>query len=74
MGHATEQELDKNGRLLLPQVLRHYAGLQKLVMLVGQGKKFEIWAEARWNNERAIWLDKPMASEELPSEIQLLSL
>src|SRR5579863_5520761 len=41
IGHATETELDSNGRILLPPLLREYADLTKTAMLVGQGKKFE---------------------------------
>src|SRR5688572_30585726 len=48
IGHATEVEIDKQGRILLPAELREYAALQKNIMLVGQGKKFEIWDEAYW--------------------------
>jgi len=43
IGHATEAELDSHGRILLPPLLREYAGLSKHAMLVGQGKKFELW-------------------------------
>ncbi|MGL5285556.1 MraZ protein [Aeromonas sp. RU39B] len=48
LGHASECELDNNGRLLLPAPLRLHAGLDKKVMLVGQLNKFELWDEARW--------------------------
>ena len=41
-------EIDKQGRLLIPQSLRDYANLQKDVILVGEGKKIEIWAKERW--------------------------
>jgi MraZ protein len=40
--------VDKQGRLLIPQTLRDYANLQKDVVLVGEGKKIEIWAKERW--------------------------
>ncbi len=75
VGHATEAELDSNGRILLPQPLREYAGLQKSIMLVGQGKKFEIWDEARWNETREGWLETGLGdTESLPIELQSLSL
>ena len=48
IGHATDLELDGNGRLLLPALLREHAGLDKKLTLVGQGNKIEIWDEARW--------------------------
>lgn len=75
IGHATEVELDGNGRILLPQLLREYAGLDKVVILAGQGKKFEIWNEQRWNAERDGWLDAGLNElTELPAELQSLSL
>ncbi len=48
IGHATDLELDGNGRILLPGPLREYCGLEKLLVLVGQGNKIEIWARDLW--------------------------
>ena len=39
IGHATDLELDGSGRILLPQPLREYAGLDKESVLMGQGKR-----------------------------------
>jgi MraZ protein len=58
IGHATDVELDGNGRLLLPAMLREYAGLSKKLVLLGQGNKIEIWAEDRWQKRLAEWLDE----------------
>ena len=44
-------ELDRQGRVLIPQSLRDYANLQKDVVLVGSGKKIEIWNKERWGEE-----------------------
>ena len=67
--------MDKNGRLVLPPVLRNYAGLDKEIMLVGQGKKFEIWSESHWNEKRDAWLEEEsMADEPLPEDMMSLSL
>jgi MraZ protein len=75
IGHATEVELDNNGRILLPLLLRDYAGLDKKVILVGQGKKFEIWAEDKWNTSRNNWLAQGLAKgEQLPEQLLDLSL
>jgi MraZ protein len=75
IGHATEIELDNSGRFLLPPLLRDYAQIDKRVMLVGQGKKFEIWDEAQWQTGRDGWLAyKTTADTELPVELQSLSL
>ena len=50
LGHASECDLDKNGRVLLPAVLREHAGLDKRLLLAGMGHTFQIWDEARWND------------------------
>ena len=49
IGHATDLEFDANGRVLLPAMLRDYAGLEKKAVLVGQGNKIEIWAADNWH-------------------------
>lgn len=45
---ATEVELDRLGRILVPEHLRAYAGLQKRVVLAGLVNRIEIWDEANW--------------------------
>ena len=75
IGHATELEMDGNGRLLLPQLLREYASINKYVMLVGQGKKFEVWGKKAWSEGRTKWLTNGLNDlDALPSELQQLSL
>ena len=75
IGHATEVELDNNGRILLPPLLRDYAGLDKRIMLIGQGKKFEIWSEDKWNSSRNGWLaDGLSKGEQIPEQLLDLSL
>ena len=48
VGHADEVDMDGAGRILVPPALRQYARLEHRVVLVGQGNKFELWDEARW--------------------------
>jgi len=48
LGHAEECCLDAGGRILLPEPLREFASLEKRVVLLGQGNKFEIWNEEGW--------------------------
>ena len=48
---AMDCDIDKQGRLLIPQTLRDYASLQKDVVLVGEGKRIEIFAKERWLEE-----------------------
>lgn len=75
IGHATEIDLDSHGRILLPPLLREYAGLDKCAMLVGQGKKFELWDEAHWQSRRNDWLEEESEIESaLPEEVKKLSL
>ncbi|MEJ2106976.1 MAG: division/cell wall cluster transcriptional repressor MraZ [Acidiferrobacteraceae bacterium] len=75
IGHATECELDGNGRILLPPPLREFAGLDKAVVLIGQGNKFEVWDEARWASRRDEWMQAGDEDEgELPDELGSLSL
>jgi MraZ protein len=74
IGHATELELDVNSRLIIPPVLREYASLDKKIMLVGQGKKFEIWDETIWNERRQQWLAEESRQSEIPPELKDISL
>ena len=75
IGHATEVELDTHGRVLLPPLLREYADLTKHAVLVGQGKKFELWDEAHWQARRDKWLSEESDSGSgLPDEVKTLSL
>ncbi len=48
---ATECELDKQGRILVPPTLRSAAGLDKQVVLAGMLNKIEIWSRERWDEE-----------------------
>ena len=48
-GSATDGDLDKQGRTLVPSNLREYASLDKEVVFVGLGKRAEIWDKTRWN-------------------------
>ena len=75
LGHAADVELDANGRLLLPPPLRQYASLEKRVVLIGQGKKFELWDAALWGTKRDGWLAEDGAADgQLPPELRDLSL
>jgi MraZ protein len=76
IGHATDVEMDGQGRLLLPQLLRDYAGLDKRAVLVGQGKKFELWDGEHWDLRRGLWLQEESKSSgsDLPEELKSISL
>ena len=75
IGHATETDLDSQGRIMLPPILRDYAGLDKKCVLIGQGKKFEIWDDASWTENQQVWLDEAESDEgALPDALESLSL
>lgn len=74
IGHATELELDAQGRLLIPPLLREYAAIEKRIMLVGQGKKFEGWNETHWTDNREAWLDEKACDDDMPDELRMISL
>ncbi len=73
IGHATEVEVDGNGRMLLSNPLREYAQLGKKVVLIGQGKKFELWDESVWNERMQVWLNES-ADSATPAALEELTL
>lgn len=74
LGHATELEIDGNGRMLVSQPLRDYAYLDKKLILLGQGKKFELWSEEHWTKRRDEYLDVDALGDEVPEELMNLAL
>ena len=47
---AATVEVDKQGRILIPSLLREFAGLEKEVVLIGVASRVEIWSKDRWEN------------------------
>jgi len=72
VGHADDVEIDAAGRILVPPALRSYASLDKQVVLVGQGRKFELWGQAQWQVETAQAIAFP--ADGLPPELSGFSL
>lgn len=72
VGFAEDVEMDGAGRVLISPVLREFAGLEKQVMLVGQGSHFEVWSEASWRAQ----LEEALAQGDqvLPPELGNFSL
>ncbi|NOR66962.1 MAG: division/cell wall cluster transcriptional repressor MraZ [Woeseiaceae bacterium] len=73
VGYATEVDIDGHGRILLSRELRDFAGLDRQAILIGQGNKFELWDEERWNGKRDEWLAIDDDGD-LPPDLESLSL
>ena len=54
---AADCEGDKQGRILIPSVLREFAGLEKDVVLVGVSRRIEIWNKEKWSEITAQYDD-----------------
>ena len=74
VGHATDVELDSQGRVLVPPELREFAALARNAMLIGQGNRLELWDEVRWNERRDFWLKSEETASDLSAELDSLSL
>ena len=51
MKSATDCSVDNQGRVLVPQDLREYAGIENEVVLVGMMNKIELWSKDTWESE-----------------------
>ncbi|MBM3341120.1 MAG: division/cell wall cluster transcriptional repressor MraZ [Betaproteobacteria bacterium] len=72
IGFAVDTEMDGAGRVLVAPELRKYAQLDKDVVLVGQGRKFELWAQPHWDS--VVEAPGGLAPEGLPPQLEGLSL
>lgn len=57
LGYASQCDMDSHGRILLPEKLRAFAGLDKKIVLSSQIDRFEIWAEGAWEESVDAWLE-----------------
>lgn len=73
IGGAIECPPDKQGRILIPPVLRQYAELEKEIVVVGQIVHFEIWSKDRYETE-VMRLEEDMKKEEVGNQIAQLGL
>jgi MraZ protein len=64
LGHASEVSMDGQGRIMISGPLREYAEMDKKLVLIGQGDKFELWREESWSAGRDVWV------KETPDNIQ----
>ena len=68
-GHATDVDMDGSGRILVHPALRPVVNLDKKIMLVGQGRRFEIWDLSAWERERDEILEQGVLNVEgMPEE------
>ena len=74
LGHATELEMDKNGRVLIAPRLREFANLDKRVVLAGLGNKFEIWNEEAWESKCSDWVSGDDEDGDMPDSLESLTL
>jgi MraZ protein len=73
IGGAFECPCDKQGRILIPPMLRQYADLNREIVLVGVLDHFEIWSREKWEKEN-LHMEKDMKKEEVRNEIAKLGL
>lgn len=69
LGQAIECPLDRPGRILLPQPLRHFAGIARRLRVVGQGQNFELWDEESWTGRREEYLQQIGALDTGPESV-----
>lgn len=74
IGYATDVEIDGSGRLLISGPLREYAELDKKVVLLGQGNKFELWSETLWEQARDEYIAAAGSEESMTEELEQISL
>ena len=66
---ATECELDKQGRFLIPNNLRNSAGLEKEVIIIGVGTRLEIWNKDTWEK-----CDEDISADEIAENMANLGI
>jgi MraZ protein len=67
IGSATEVEIDGASRVLVPPELREWAGLQRDVVFMGVGDRFELWDKATYHRA-----EESTLAQGLPEELQNL--
>ena len=74
VGNATELDLDGHGRILLPANLRQFAFLTRDAVWLGQGVRFELWDEARWQKRCGEWVSGDSTAGDAPIDFNTLSI
>jgi len=68
---ATECEVDKQGRILIPQNLRSYAGLEKDIYIIGVSTRVEVWDKARWETYNG---DESLNPDSIAEKMSMLGI
>ncbi|HEX2925191.1 MAG TPA: division/cell wall cluster transcriptional repressor MraZ [Ruminiclostridium sp.] len=68
---ATECEVDKQGRILIPQNLREYAALEKDIYIIGVSSRVEIWNKAAWEGYNG---DDNISADKIAEKMALLGI
>ena len=66
---ATECEIDKQGRFLIPSNLREAAKLEKDAVIIGVGTRLEIWDKEIWNSK-----DEEISADEIAENMTMLGI
>ena len=66
---ATECEIDKQGRFLIPNNLRTAANLEKDAIIIGVGTRIEIWNKETWEK-----CDKEISADEIAENMTMLGI
>ena len=66
---ATECEIDKQGRFLIPQNLRQAGSLEKEAVIIGVGTRLEIWDKKTWTSK-----DEEISADEIAENMTMLGI
>ena len=66
---ATECEIDKQGRFLIPNNLRVAANLEKETVIIGVGTRLEIWDKSTWDK-----CDENISADEIAENMTMLGI
>jgi len=68
---AAESEVDKQGRILIPQNLREYANLEKDIYIIGVDTRVEVWDKQNWEKYSS---DENLSADKLAEKMAMLGI
>lgn len=68
---ASECEVDKQGRTLIPSNLREYAKLEKDIYVIGVSTRVEVWDKERWETYSS---DDNLSADKIAEKMELLGI